>query len=393
MVTTTKINDFTRYSAFSTPSGCQEFFLVIQTRPGIVFTEALEELAENYSLALKRSGLSDDTVVFSRLFVSDIINQKNLLVQSPIFQQLTNGALSVIEQKPVTGGPLSLLSQHLHRGKDALVRQIHHHSPDGWQNSALIKGKNYSLLVTANFTGDTAPDTYTQTKNIFDSLAMLIAQNGMRLPDNTIRTWVFVRDIGLHYSDMVRARKDFFTSHGLTDKTRYLASTGIQGEASSPGQIVSIDSLSIGGLQHGQIIRMEAPTHLSPTILYGVTFERGLRVKFGDRSHCYISGTASINNKGEALFTGDIEQQTRRTIENIRALLAMHKATINDMTYIIAYVRNFHDRVIAGNVLAEEIGDKIPLIYAEAAVCRPAWLVELEGVAIIPDKSEFPPFI
>jgi enamine deaminase RidA (YjgF/YER057c/UK114 family) len=138
---------------------------------------------------------------------------------------------------------------------------------------------------------------------------------------------------------------------------------------------------------------MEALSHLWPTILYGVTFERGLRVRFGDRSHLYISGTASINKEGEVVHVGDAELQTRRAIENVRALLAAQSATLHDMAYVIAYVRNLHDRQRVARVLDEELGRRVPLVFTEAAVCRPAWLMELEGVAIIPDKSEFPPFL
>jgi enamine deaminase RidA (YjgF/YER057c/UK114 family) len=392
MLTNIKINDFTRLSTFSAKTGFDEHFMAIETKPETSFPRALDELTENYLLALKRAGLSDDAVVFSRLFVSDMQNQKQQILSSPLFKQLTKGSLSVIEQKPVNGGPVSLLSYHLRCGKNALTKERFSHSPDGWQNSTLVKGKNYSLLLTVNFTSDAAADTYSQTKNIFGSLDKVIARSGMRLRDNTIRTWVFVSDIDANYADMVKARKELFIAHGLTEKSRYLASTGIQGRALSAGQIVSIDSLSIGGLRKEQIIRMEAPANLSPTFLYGVTFERGLRVQFGDRSHLYISGTASINNKGEVLFPGDAALQTSRTIENIRALLAAHHASINDMAYIIAYVRDLDDRKAVHTVLSKEMGNSIPLIFAEGAVCRPAWLVELEGVAVIPDKSEFPPF-
>ncbi len=142
-----------------------------------------------------------------------------------------------------------------------------------------------------------------------------------------------------------------------------------------------------------QIVRVEAPTHLSPTLLYGVTFERGLAVRFGDRSHVYISGTASINNKGEVLFIGDAEKQTRRTLENIRALLATQKGNLKDMAYFIAYARNFHDQEVIAGVLNDEIDREVPLIFVEAPVCRPAWLVELEGMAILPYRSDFPPFL
>ena len=161
----------------------------------------------------------------------------------------------------------------------------------------------------------------------------------------------------------------------------------------SPERIVSVDSLSVGGLAAGQVVRMEALSHLRPTILYGVTFERGLRVRFGDRSHLYISGTASINSEGEVLHEGDAELQTRRAVENVRALLEAQSATLKDMAYVIAYVRNVHDRQQVRKVLDEALGGKVPLVLTEAAVCRPTWLMELEGVAIIPDKGEFPPFL
>jgi enamine deaminase RidA (YjgF/YER057c/UK114 family) len=107
----------------------------------------------------------------------------------------------------------------------------------------------------------------------------------------------------------------------------------------------------------------------------------------------YISGTASINNKGEVLFCGDVEKQTRRTLENIRALLAPQGAALADMAYLLVYVRNFHEIETVRNVLHGEIGDTTPVIFAEAAVCRPAWLMEIEGVAVIPDSNDFPPFL
>jgi enamine deaminase RidA (YjgF/YER057c/UK114 family) len=302
-------------------------------------------------------------------------------------------ALSIIEQKPVGCGPVSLLSYHLRDPIKALTKQLSHPAADGWRNDLIVKGRNYSLLLTANHTGGDSFDAYTQTKTIFDSLNSLVEQNGMTLLDNGIRTWVFVRDLDNHYKDMVRARREYFAAHGLTDKTRYLASTGILGMTYSPKRIVSVDSLSVGGLVAGQVVRMEALSHMRPTILYGVTFERGLRVRFGDRSHLYVSGTASISSQGEVLHEGDAELQARRAIENVRALLKAQSATLEDMAYVLAYVRNAHDRHQVARVLDEQLGGRIPLLLTEAAVCRPTWLMELEGVAIIPDKSEFPPFL
>ncbi len=394
MPTFLTVDDFTRSSTFSVADGCDESFISIATPEELSFSEALAELTIRYSSALDRIGLSDSTAVFCRIFLSDILNQKSALLQSALFTRLRACcALSIIEQRPVGCGPVSLLSYHLRDQKKAVSKQLLHPTSDGWRNDLVVKGRNYSLLLTANHTGGDTFSAYAQTKAIFESLNSVIEQSDMNLLDNGIRTWVYVRDLDNHYEDMVRARRDYFATHGLTEKTRYLASTGILGMTYSPEKIVSVDSLSIRGLAAGQVVRMEALSHLSPTILYGVTFERGLRVRFGDRSHLYISGTASINGKGEVMHVGDAELQTRRAIRNVRALLEAQSATLDDMAYVIAYVRNVHDRLQVRRVLDEELGRKIPLVFTEAAVCRPAWLMELEGVAIIPAESEFPPFL
>ncbi len=44
--------------------------------------------------------------------------------------------------------------------------------------------------------------------------------------------------------------------------------------------------------------QINAPSHLNPTYEYGVAFERATRVDYADRSHLFVSGTASIDNRG-----------------------------------------------------------------------------------------------
>ena len=51
----------------------------------------------------------------------------------------------------------------------------------------------------------------------------------MRLRDSTIRTWFFIHNIDQQYQDFVRARKKFFCEEGLTEKSHFIASTGIEG--------------------------------------------------------------------------------------------------------------------------------------------------------------------
>jgi enamine deaminase RidA (YjgF/YER057c/UK114 family) len=171
-----------------------------------------------------------------------------------------------------------------------------------------------------------------------------------------------------------------------------VASTGIEGNAVDSGALVSMDSLSFGGLKEKQILPMNALDNLPLTITYGVTFERGLRIKFGDRSHLYISGTASIDKSGEIMHGGDVENQTRRTLDNIEMLLKNQGAALSDMAYLLCYVRNVKHVDCVNAILKDRIPSDIPLVIMQGAVCRPGWLVEVEGVAIMPDKNHFPPF-
>jgi hypothetical protein len=36
---------------------------------------------------------------------------------------------------------------------------------------------------------------------------------------------------------------------------------------------------------------------------------------------------------------------------------------------------------------------ELPVIFVQGAVCRPSWLVEIEGIAIVPDRTEYPVFL
>ena len=80
-----------------------------------------------------------------------------------------------------------------------------------------------------------------------------------------------------------------------------------------------MDAYSISGLLNNQISFLYAPAYLSPTHLYGVTFERGVSISYRDRMHLIISGTASINKKGKILYPGNVARQLSRTLTNINA--------------------------------------------------------------------------
>ena len=376
---------------FQAGSGSGGVFFAADAPPKTRFAEELASLFESYRAWLSLAGLAEDSLVFSRLFLSDLANQKDLLQTSEPFLALSAGALSVVEQPPCSGAEASLLAWHIVPGSPGGMKKTRLEAAS-WTNHWCFRGRRLLMHLACNEADHDDSDAGKQTARLFTRLVSSLARKGLRLCANTVRTWVFVRDIDNHYQAMTKARKRIFGKQGLNGKTRYIASTGIEARFRDPAERVSLDALSFGNLHPDQIVRMEARQNLCPAPNYGMTFERGTRLRFGDRSHLWISGTASIDDHGRVLFAGDAAAQTRRTLENIAALLAPHGADLRGMAYLIVYVRNRNDGDIVRGIVRRAVPGTVPIVVVQAAVCRPAWLVEIEGMAIIPDRTPFPPF-
>jgi enamine deaminase RidA (YjgF/YER057c/UK114 family) len=375
-------------SAYTNDSGCAEYYLVCKSCDELTFEDALEDLYTAYLESLSDIGLDETTLQFTRIYVSDISNEYNNLKSSRLYKYISNGAVSVVEQSPIVG-PVSMLSYHM-KSEFSFLNKSKSSNKNG--NILLTEGINYRLLWNAGCVADGC-NSAVQTNDIFSNLDTVLNISKLSVRDNTIRTWIYVRDVDNNYKGMVDARKNYFTKIGLTEKSRYIASTGIEGKMADTKTLVTIDSLSIGNIREEQIVRMEALSHMSSTIHYGVTFERGTRIRFGDRSHLHISGTASIDAMGEIVHEFDIRQQTMRTIDNIEELLRIQNASMDCMMYLLVYLRNRKQYQCITDILSSRIPPHVHCIPVEGAVCRPGWLIEIEGVGIIDDSTEFPAFI
>ncbi len=142
-----------------------------------------------------------------------------------------------------------------------------------------------------------------------------------------------------------------------------------------------MDSYSVKGISPEQIQLLYAPIHLNSTYEYGVRFERGTAVHYGDRSHAFISGTASIDNLGNVLHIGDIRRQTLRMWENVEMLLAEGKFAMDDIAHMIVYLRDLSDYTVV-KAMFEECFPETPKVILLAPVCRSTWLIEMECIAI-----------
>ncbi|MBF0198256.1 MAG: hypothetical protein HQL32_11120 [Planctomycetes bacterium] len=387
----TILNERCKCSIFETKSGASEYFFVFEAKEQS-YSQTLDVMFKDVQDALAQFGLPFDSTVFTRYHLSDATNQQNQLLDSDLYKNLSSGAQSMVQQSPLGAGKFTLLSYHI-KSKKLKGSDVGTTTDKNWQNNKLFSGQHYSLLWSSNIQGSEVFDAYKQTHEIFNSYLKLLKEQDLSLFHNTLRTWFYVRDIDNHYDGLVEGRNDVFNAHGLTRDTHYITSTGIEGRLANTSTLVSMDALSIEGIKKEQITQLEALEHLSPTHAYGVKFERGTKLTFGDREHFHISGTASIDKCGQVVHEEDVEKQTQRTLENIKALLTPHGASLENMAYLTVYLRNFTHEKQVRKILRKELGEEIPIVLVRGAVCRPTWLVEIEGIGIRSAETDFPPFL
>lgn len=341
------------------------------------FQEQLQSLAKAAKdlLSLAPQGTK---CFMARCHVSDAANQSDTIKN--ILSPILNSTLSIIQQPPLDGTKIALWIYAVSNVEKEYINGISKLYHNGY--------KHY--WTTEN--GNSEDSTYQQTVSLLDNSSNMLKNEGMSISDNCKRTWLYVNDIDNHYADVVNGRNDVFDKEKLTEQTHYIASTGIFGYTGKRGVNVMLDTYSIKGLNVEQTQYLYALSNLNRTSEYGVRFERGVAIKYGDRTHAFISGTASIDNMGNILYPNDIKKQTQRMWENVEALLAEVDMHLDeDVAMMTVYLRDMADYNIV-KVLFEKRFPNRPKAIVLAPVCRPGWLIEMECICIKETKNKFRDF-
>lgn len=354
-----------------TPQGkVHEFQAMLHVTPnGRSFSQQLQNLSKGLSDLTKETFFDGAKPVFARCFLSDASNQYDLAKQA--MDNLMNCPVSYVQQPPLDGSKIAIWLQ-LETNvlcPDELT--------DGYERNGYV---HYYSVFNSSFLGKTE-SSYTQTHLLLNAYERKLDLAGCSIGDNCLRTWFFARDIDCDYRGVVEARKENFQINGLTKDTHYIASTGIQGGAADYRTKVLLDAYAIKGIEKEQIRYLYALENMSPTYEYGVTFERGVSIDFGDRRRVLISGTASIDNSGKILHEGDIEKQVSRMLENVHALLDETGCDFSNLMQIIVYLRDVADYQNVKKRFDEQF-PHVPKSIVYAPICRPGWLVEMECIAV-----------
>lgn len=122
------------------------------------------------------------------------------------------------------------------------------------------------------------------------------------------------------------------------------------------------------------------------------SFSRALRLDFGGYKVLLISGTASVNEEGNAEHIGDFKAQLWRTYVNITNLLSAEEMTWHDVVRTTNYLRDIERDYAEFNKIRTSFYhwmnlDPLPASTGiQARLCWETLLIEIEVYAICKSK-------
>lgn len=357
-----------QYSLFKKAGLKQEAHLqFIHDEDSSTFENQLAHIKAAIELTTQLDAFKNSKTIFKRYFLSDAANQYPQLIKAEVDNR--NYALSVIQQPPLNGAKIAVW---IYMAEDLQITT---------QSKYITSESNGYKHIWTSLTNGKGSNSYEQTQSILELIEQILESENCSLKENCIRTWFFVNNVDVNYADVVEARKELFTKRNMVPQTHYISSTGIEGRINNPKSLVVADAYSINGIKKGQVTFLKGLTHLNPTYEYGVTFERGTAVNYGDRKHIFISGTASIDNKGDIVHPNNVLKQTERAMENIQVLLGETNSQLTDIAQMIIYLRDVSDYKHVEAYYQTHF-PHTPRVIVLAPVCRPGWLIEIECIAI-----------
>lgn len=355
-----------------TVGGVEEVHAMLHVEPRCeLFEGQVARIQQAEKILLDMEDVQGANIVFKRYFLSDATNQV------PVIQENDACTVSYIQKPPLDGSKVAVWL-YLQKGTEVVPMN----------NSTVVRHNGYQHVWTFGLMDSTSATSYMQTWQTLFIYIDILKLFQATLEKNCVRTWFFVRDVDTQYGGFVKSRRECFVEQGLTPETHYIASTGIGGTPYDPKALVQLDSYAMTGFEPAQQRYLYGLSHLNRTIEYGVTFERATLMQYGDRNHVYISGTASINNKGEVMHVGNVQQQTLRMWENVETLLNEGGMSYDDVMQIIVYLRDSADYEMVKRMFEQKF-PQIPTVFTLAPVCRPTWLIEMECMAVKKAKNDF----
>jgi enamine deaminase RidA (YjgF/YER057c/UK114 family) len=219
-----------------------------------------------------------------------------------------------------------------------------------------------------------------------DAAEDLLAREGFSFRD-VARTWFYLRDILDWYGPFNAVRNAAFRRMGLVGEGgdgQIPASTGIEGR-NHRGGWCALDLLAVQPRNGGRLeTRRLHNRKQNEATEYGSAFARAMEIVLGDARYIFVSGTASIDDRGATAHVGDFEAQARYTLEAVGTLLEGAGASLADVGQATAFLADPSDGRSFERIVERSGLRASPLVTTVADVCREDLLFEIDATAVVP---------
>jgi enamine deaminase RidA (YjgF/YER057c/UK114 family) len=301
------------------------------------------------------------------------------------------GLVTYIEGKSCYGNPLAgiqLRGFHLSKGEEDVKIIREGNIPRGrrWSRNG-AKFLQFQSLHGGSLSN--GQNRRKQAEEMFRKAEALLKSEGASFRD-VVRTWIYADDILDWYNEFNSARNTCYTDFGLlknvdlkhAEEIFLPASTGIEGK-NPEGAFTIMDLFAVSqradaGIQIQPLygIRQRSPYR------YGSAFSRAMRLVEPEEKWIFVSGTASINEKGKTVYIGDISSQVKHTVEVVNSLISPEGASFSDLCEATVFLKRKTDFPLYQKT-AESLGlSNIPAVYLVADVCWAELLFELDAAFV-----------
>jgi enamine deaminase RidA (YjgF/YER057c/UK114 family) len=129
-------------------------------------------------------------------------------------------------------------------------------------------------------------------------------------------------------------------------------------------------------------IERSNPDGVSPPL---GTYSHVVKVETGDAVWLHISGQVPADATGSIVGVGDMRRQTEQVYENLKTLLAAHRATFADVVKMNTYVTTLDDLIAMREVRSRYLPGDFPASTAVQVVALvvPEAMIEVDAVAVV----------
>lgn len=248
------------------------------------------------------------------------------------------------------------------------------------------RGISYASVASVEplAAGHNSPDLKDHAASMFRASADILASYGLGYRD-VARTWIYLPQLLCWYDDFNAARREVYTELGLSGGSLPLwlpASTGIQGQ-SPRGRECMMDLLAVSGRSDsGHRLEMLSSPLQCEAYDYGSFFSRAVELRDESVSRIFVSGTASIDNRGQTVFKDDPKSQIRFTLQVVKELVGTRGHSLADMAHCVAFFKNSEYADVFEEVAEEQGLDTRVVVQTVADVCRNDLLFEMEALTV-----------